>query len=86
MSGELQVGTQLPLMQESPEAHIIPHLPQFEASVWVSTQASGLPHALSPEGQQSPDRQLVPVGQIVPQAPQLAESVARLVQTPLAVQ
>lgn len=53
----------------------MPHVPQFNTSLWVSTQNG--PHALVPEGQvtpQVPARHASPGGHETPHPPQLASS------------
>jgi hypothetical protein len=64
----LLVSVQVPLQQVWP-------LAQQVSPAWVAQHW--------PVGQQTPLQQLWPLGQTLPQAPQLFESVSRLVQAPL---
>ena len=41
-SGTAGGGVHLPALQESPEAHVLPHEPQLAVSVWRSRQVSGV--------------------------------------------
>jgi hypothetical protein len=54
--------------------HAIPHIPQFIASVCVSTHAP--PHTTPPLGQAHfPPSHAIPAGQAAPHAPQFIASV-----------
>ena len=77
--------TQVPLTHSWPSAHWLPHPPQLSGSFWVSAQAP--PHWVVPRGHipamHCPPAQTSPMGQPLPQAPQLFGSESRLVQNPL---
>jgi len=70
----------IPATQACVGAHATPHAPQFVALVIVSTH--DVPQRIWPGGQpHTPPVQTSPAPQALPQAPQLAESVATLVHT-----
>jgi len=82
----LLVGTQKPLLQVSPEGHLLLQVPQLFGSVMAFTHAvRGFPHAKRPVAQaHTPLLQKLCAGMhLLPQVPQLFESVERLVQVPL---
>ena len=80
-----QVGggeTQAPPTQFWSAAHMVPHVPQFELSVWVSTHVP--PQFVCPAGQvQAPLWHVEPPVHAVPQVPQLLLSVWVSTQEPL---
>ena len=72
---------QAPITHEVPPVHAVPHPPQLLLSLWAFTQE--LPQGLRPTGQITPHTPAVqscPLGQTLPQAPQLLPSVVVLVQ------
>jgi hypothetical protein len=66
---------QPPAMQTLPPVQTVPHVPQFEGSVVVSTHVP--PHPVFPGAQHKPLLHVAPAVQTVPHAPQLLESELR---------
>jgi hypothetical protein len=69
----------MPLLQVDGAVQARPHMPQLAVSLWVLTQVdiAPVPQRVSPVGQaQAPIVQVCPLGHTVPQAPQLALSLA----------
>lgn len=72
--------THAPFAQTSAPLHFLPHVPQFEPSDWVSTQAES--QSMRPEGQAHVPLHIWPVAQAFPQPPQLERFVLVSTQAP----
>jgi hypothetical protein len=67
---------------------VIPHPPQFLASVALSTHCTGVPQLICvgtvPHGKHVPPMQLAVVPHVMPQLPQLSRSLLRSAHEPAA--